>query len=108
MEGIPITSLWFTQKSLKRKDKIPELSALESFETRIEISIAEDGELEIINGHHRVTAVWLSGRKTLLPHEYLLIPTENSRHRFGKAPAAIQRLTQGNVDGLVRIEELHV
>lgn len=49
---------------------------------RIHLNRLEDGQIEINDGHHRVTAVWASGRAELRPDEYLLIETEKPKSRF--------------------------
>lgn len=80
---IAIESLWATQRNLKRKTQIPNLMKLERFKDLIELHLCEDREIQINNGHHRVLAIWLSGRKYLYPDEYKLILT-NGRPRLKK------------------------
>lgn len=44
-----------------------------------------DGEIQIHDGHHRMAAYWLAGRKELERHEFLLLHQENyPKPRFGK------------------------
>jgi hypothetical protein len=82
-----IDCLWFTQRSLRRFEQITVLIALLTeggYSDRIELARCEDGEIEIRNGHHRVVAIWLSGRRELRRGEYLLIEAEKPKNRFGK------------------------
>jgi len=43
-----------------------------------------DGSIQVDDGHHRLTAIWLSGRTELEEDEYLLIEKEQWRPRFGQ------------------------
>lgn len=72
-----IGSLWFTQRSLKRSYQIEPLARTFKvegyyFDPPIELAKCDDGEIEIINGHHRITALWLAGFKTLRREDYHL------------------------------------
>lgn len=72
-----IERLWFTQKILKRShqicDLVKKIEAEEPFVgPPILLQEAEDGEIEIINGHHRVVASWKAGLKNLRPEDYQL------------------------------------
>jgi hypothetical protein len=72
-----IERLWFTQKILKRShqicDLVKKIEAEEPFVgPPIVLQEAEDGEIEIINGHHRVVASWKAGLKNLRPEDYQL------------------------------------
>ncbi len=58
----------------------------------IELIICEDDEVEINDGHHRVVAIWLSGRKTLNKNEYILWHGQSFRNRIGKIDKIIKSL----------------
>ena len=80
-----VGDLWFTQRTLKRAYEIPKLVSLlhgdDFFKTPIELQICEDGEIEIVNGHHRIVAIYLAGRQ-LRREDYLIFLTERSKGRF--------------------------
>jgi hypothetical protein len=71
-----IGSLWFTQHCLKRSWNIKSLMRLitegDSFSTPISLQECEDGEVEIVNGHHRIAALWLLGKTKLDRWDYAL------------------------------------
>lgn len=50
------------------------------------ITLMQDdkGEVQVEDGHHRLTAIWLSGRTELEDGEYLLIEKDQWRPRCGK------------------------
>lgn len=83
MMDIKISRLWFTQKVLKRKDSIPHLMKIKDLDP-VKLQYCElDDEIEIINGHHRVTAIYLSGKSVLRPHQYILSYSTTPKRRFG-------------------------
>lgn len=93
---VPIKRLWFSQKCLKRADNLTNLFKLlwaeTPFSTKIELNLAPDGEYEIKNGHHRVVAIWLTGRTYLENGEYILVDKDKIGKRFGKIEFALERL----------------
>lgn len=76
MENININELYTSQISLKRKNQIPEmieyLKTHDRFQELIEIKSPIDDQYIINDGHHRVTAILLSGRTYLNPEEYII------------------------------------
>ena len=88
---INISDLWFTQRSLNRSHKIPDmikyLNDNDEFVDPIELRLCSDGEIEINNGHHRVTAIWRSGRRYLRRGEYIIWDTDDMKSRFYKFTA---------------------
>lgn len=54
----------------------------------------DDGSMQIEDGHHRATAYLLSGRKKLESHEYVLMPRERRRPRFGRIKDLIERVAE--------------
>ncbi len=51
---------------------------------RITLLRDEAGVIQVGDGHHRLSAIWLSGRKVLREDEYLLVEAESYRPRFGR------------------------
>ena len=84
-----IEDLWFTQRSLKRVEQIPRMIAcLQSSEPDglppVELHRCDDGQVVIHNGHHRVTAIWLSGRRYLRRDEFHLYEMDSPKRRIAK------------------------
>jgi hypothetical protein len=89
-----ISEIFVTQRSLNRKDLIPSL--LQSIKEDklidpIELIEQVDGKIRIDNGHHRLVAYYLSGRRNLRNYEYDLILSNDYRHIFGKVGDLIKR-----------------
>ena len=57
----------------------------------VTLSRAADGLLQLEDGHHRLVAIWLTGRRQLKRHEYLLLEKDQWRPRFGKIADLLQR-----------------
>lgn len=90
-----IMKIWVSQRKLRCVTQISEM--IKTLHDGgclppITLSRCEDGEVQLKDGHHRLTAFWLSGRKRLECHEYLLIETDSYRPRFGKMPDLLQRV----------------
>lgn len=82
-----IENLWFLQRNLNRSYQLDGMiTELQDggYLPLIELITCEDGEIEINDGHHRVAAIWLSGRKTLRKDEYMIWEGYSSRNRKGK------------------------
>ena len=82
-----ILEIYSTQKSLKRREQIPGIvkSILAGkYVEPILLSTCEDGNIQVENGHHRLSAYILSGRKTLDREEYILLDGETGRRRICK------------------------
>ena len=58
---------------------------------RITLSRSRDGSVQVDDGHHRLTAIWLSGRTELEEDEYLLLEKEQWRPRFGRIQDLLAR-----------------
>lgn len=88
-----ITKIWMSQKTLRRAGQIPAM-----IETLCEggvlppITLArcEDGEIQVEDGHHRLTAIWVSGRNELDYHEYIMVEKEQWKPRFGKISELVE------------------
>jgi hypothetical protein len=77
-----VTKLFVSQRELRQPGQIPALvEAIRNGDhvTPIRWSEAEDGTLQVDDGHHRIVAYWLSGRRELERHEYALILTDELR-----------------------------
>lgn len=89
-----ITRIWVSQKNLRRAGQIPAMvEALLAGEDlpRITLIRCEDGEVQVQDGHHRLAAIWFSGRTNLERHEYLLLEQDQFRVRCGK----LERIVSG-------------
>jgi len=56
------------------------------------LSICEDDEIQLEDGHHRLAAIWLSGKAVLEKHEYILRGRTRWRTRCGKIEKLIEVL----------------
>ncbi len=79
-----IEEIYVTQRKLRYPDKL--LLMIEDIKLLPPIILGqlEDGTIEVREGHHRLVAFWLAGRKTLSVEEYILVQIDKSRPRFGK------------------------
>ena len=92
-----IKELYVSQRKLRNVDQLQQM--IETIETedclpRIDIWVDEFGRFQVNDGHHRLVAYWLSGRRELRKSEYLIIETEATRARFGRIPDLILRCMQ--------------
>ena len=82
-----LQKIWTTQRKLRRKQQIHALvRAIKQGQglPKVILHCCEDDEVQVGDGHHRLVAYWLSGRRTLAKHEYLLIFTQQGRPRCGR------------------------
>lgn len=82
---IKMNEIWFTQKVLKRIWQIPDIvKAIENEDIiePIKLQICEDDQIEILNGHHRITAMWLAGLKEIT--NFKIFIANKTRNRFFK------------------------
>jgi hypothetical protein len=89
-----IAEIYVSQRTLRRVAQIPAM--VDTLEIggclpRITLSRSRDGSIQVDNGHHRLTAIWLSGRTELEADEYLLFEKEQWRPRFGRIPDLMAR-----------------
>lgn len=105
-----IERLWFSQARLKRLQQMPDLIAyvrnggLFNLNPIIELHQNEDEEIVINNGHHRVTAAWLAGRKILYRGEFIILYKDAYRPRFGTIQIFLAHLPAGVLDWLQQSE----
>lgn len=106
-----IERLWFSQARLKRLQQMPGLIAharnggLFNLNPLIELHQNEDEEIVINNGHHRVTAAWLAGRKILYREEFTILYKDAYRPRFGTIQIFLAHLPAGVLEWLQRGED---
>jgi hypothetical protein len=89
-----ITKLFVSQRKLRHPGQIPALvEAIRNgaYISPIRLSEAEDGTVRVDDGHHRIVAYWLAGRRELERHEYTLILTDRPRPRFGRVADLLHR-----------------
>jgi hypothetical protein len=90
-----VTKLFVSQRKLRRPGQIPALvEAIRNGDhvNPIRLSEAEDGTVQVDDGHHRIVAYWLGGRRELKGHEYTLILTDRLRPRFGRVADLLRRV----------------
>jgi hypothetical protein len=93
-----ITRIWMSQRGLRRAGQIPAM--VETLKRgdelpRITLVRGGDGEVQLHDGHHRLTAFWLAGRRELQRHEYLLLEQDRyHRPRFGRIDSLLKRLSK--------------
>jgi hypothetical protein len=88
-----ITTLFVSQRKLRQPEQLPALiQAIRDgdYIPPIRLSEAEDGTIQVDDGHHRIVAYWLSGRTCLKQHEYVIL-TDRQRPRFGKIADLLRR-----------------
>jgi len=101
-----INRLWYSQARLRRLQQMPDLIAharnggLFNLDPLIELHQNEDEEIVIINGHHRVTAAWLAGRKILYREEFIILYKDAYRPRFGTIHVFLAHLPAGVLEWL--------
>ena len=94
-----IKEIFVSQRRLRNVVQVPGMiQSIESDEClpKIEIWRDEVGTLQINDGHHRLVAYWLSGRRSLGSSEYLLIETDSARAKFGFVSDLILRCVQAS------------
>lgn len=91
MNKIKIDKLYATQNNLKRIDQINDMVKHLLKDKKfidcapIEIKSPSNGTFILNNGHHRATAILLSGRDFLYPEEYVITYEPNyNRNIYGK------------------------
>lgn len=85
-----ILSIWVSQKKLNRCGQLQSLMA-QGITEPICLGEYEDGSIQVEDGHHRLAAVWLSGRTELAKGEYLLVQRDGRRPRFGNIIDLLKR-----------------
>ncbi len=90
-----IKDLWVSQRRLRNPEQVDGMvRELEDggFLPKITLVRAEDGQVQVHDGHHRVVAYVLSGKFRLGWGEYTLLEQDDyNRPRFGKVPEFFKR-----------------
>lgn len=82
-----IANLWFTQRSLNRSARIQLLIERINFNdlftgSPIALQEDDDGQIEIVDGHHRVVASWLAGLTSLRSYDFRCYPKHKNVNRM--------------------------
>ncbi len=90
-----ITKIWLSQRNLRRAGQIPAM--IETLREGgilppITLARCEDGEIQLDDGHHRLMALWLSGKTDLDLYDYIMLEKDQWKPRFGKILDLIQNL----------------
>lgn len=94
MTLLPIKGIFITQRKLNRPEQLPEIMASISLGAAVEpitLSKFEDGSIQVDDGHHRLVAYILCGRSSLNDDEYVLLPRDNYKNRFGTIQDLVSR-----------------
>jgi hypothetical protein len=90
-----ITSIWMSQRNLRRAGQLPAMIKTlceGGILPPITLARCEDGEIQLDDGHHRLAAIWLSGRTELYEHEYFEVQKEQWKPRTGRVTDLLQIL----------------
>jgi hypothetical protein len=82
-----ISQIWLSQRKLYRSEQIPAMIQVLTegrFLSKIILIRCEDKEIQLKDGHHRLVAIWKTGRRDLYKHEYLLLEGSPHCNRCGK------------------------
>jgi hypothetical protein len=97
-----IADIYVSQRKLRREGQLSGMQ--ESLEAggclpRIVLSRGPDGRVQVEDGHHRLVAIWMTGRRELRKEEYLLVEKEAVRPRFGTVQDLLARCNMTRPDG---------
>lgn len=98
-DPIEIEDIFATQRCLKRKEQIAGIvKAIEDGERIEQILLfkADDGKVSVVDGHHRLSAYYLSGKKILQGEEFVLV-----RGPWNKKPLIFKHVRLMREHGLV-------
>lgn len=84
---ISINSIWVSQRNLKRASQIS--SMVEGLRNSIVLppillGRTAENSLRVEDGHHRLAAYWIFGRKLVYNTEYVIVETDWEKPVFGK------------------------
>ena len=89
-----IADIHVSQRKLRQPDQLATMrETLEACDClpRITLGRGPDGQVQVEDGHHRLVAVWMTGRRQLRQDEYLLVEKETVRPRFGTVQDLLAR-----------------
>ena len=89
-----ITKVYVSQRKLRCAEQLAAMC--ETLDTggclpRITLGRGPDGQVQVEDGHHRLVAIWMAGRRELRTEEYLLVEKETVRPRFGMVQDLLAR-----------------
>lgn len=90
-----LSQLYVSQRKLRNPGQLAALiAAVRARDPVPPVTVSEDddGSLQVEDGHHRACAYALAGRTRLEPHEYVLLPRERRRPRFGRLADLLARV----------------
>ena len=98
-----IKELWLSQLNLRRLHQIP--SMLEVLYEGgslppIILTRCDDGEIQVEDGHHRLTAIWLSGKMTLDYRDCIVVEKPQWKPRVGRIETLLQILERNRTIGI--------
>lgn len=89
-----ISGIYVSQRKLRYAAQIPAMTetlGVGGCLPRITLSRSQDGSVQVEDGHHRLAAIWMTGRRELRKHEYLLLEKDQWRPRFGRIIDLLER-----------------
>lgn len=90
-----IQKIWISQRNLRRKNQIENLVLAiknDCYLPPIVLFETSDGEVQLEDGHHRLIAYWISGRKFLNDDEFILIQKDQWKPRCGRIKDLLTRI----------------
>ena len=97
-----IADIYVSQRTLRRAGQLPAMQ--ETLKEgnclpRITLGRGPEGHVQVEDGHHRLVAIWMTGRRELRKDEYLLVEKETVRPRFGTVQDLLARCEIESPDG---------
>jgi len=92
-----IVTLFVSQRKLRNPQQVfalVEAVKNNEFIPPVRLTESENGDVQVEDGHHRITAYWLSGRNILFNNEYILVQGNQRRPRFGRVPDFVKRVME--------------
>ncbi|REJ94652.1 MAG: hypothetical protein DWQ34_07800 [Planctomycetota bacterium] len=89
-----ISEIWVSQRKLRCAEQIGEMITSLTFGATLPpvvLTRDEIGSIQLDDGHHRVVAIWLSGRRYLKSTEFVIVESDRWRPRFGHVPDLMKR-----------------
>jgi hypothetical protein len=88
-----IAEIFVSQRKLRLAAQLPAMreTLADACLPRITLGRGPDGQVQVEDGHHRLAAIWLMGRRRLRKDEFLLVEKETPRPRFGKVRDLLAR-----------------
>ena len=89
-----ISEIMMSQRKLRAVEQLSDfISVLNNggYLTPITLLRCQDDVIQVDDGHHRLCAIWLSGRRILEYGEYLIVESERNRPRFGLVTDLLDR-----------------